>query len=508
MITNLGGIGNYGSNDDFEPPLQKLYFNSENLFKCEPLTTALLAKNDGELEEDILNKEYNAQLQRYSAFEGNSQWDGKVYDMVFYGVSGYTGYLMMEYIKRTALKTTPEEFTFAFAGRTASKVQQAALERFRGTEYEDCAILQMSYDNIQSVVDLVKSAKVVINVAGPYMLTRGELLIDACCLLGRDYVDISGEIPWSLRALEFHNYAKERGSFVIPSAAAAGGFPDLCTYLCAQNIRERTGEELLTASCYTFGGGASASASGGTLKTRAAMSSSGDEVRKAMGDPFSLGGFIPDIDRHGFKSVNIEFGTGICRPKVRQMDIDANIARVNQDPKTGFWRGPFVYSYFDTRVVRRSNMLFADYANRPYGSKLNFMEYAILPDPATMQQAGGGGGGGGPRASVEDEKKALEAAGKYYKEGEGPPLEDLMSAYTGYLVYAESGSGVVAKSSMLGRDGYYETARAGIETALTLVFDRKELPFRGGVLTPTVAVGDAWKRRLVRSCMIVNDDKW
>jgi hypothetical protein len=34
----------------------------------------------------------------------------------------------------------------------------------------------MSYDDPYSIIDLVKSAKCIINVAGPYMLTQGELM--------------------------------------------------------------------------------------------------------------------------------------------------------------------------------------------------------------------------------------------------------------------------------------------------------------------------------------------
>lgn len=57
-------------------------------------------------------------------------------------------------------------------------------------------------------------------------------------------------------------------------------------------------------------------ASGGTLKTRATMAAGGDDTRKMMGDPYALGGFVPDRDRHGIKYCNIEFGTGKVTTKV------------------------------------------------------------------------------------------------------------------------------------------------------------------------------------------------
>lgn len=43
---------------------------------------------------------------------------------------------MMEYLKRVSLKRTPESFTFAFAGRTPSRVQELRDREFAGTIYE------------------------------------------------------------------------------------------------------------------------------------------------------------------------------------------------------------------------------------------------------------------------------------------------------------------------------------------------------------------------------------
>ena len=40
------------------------------------------------------------------------------------------------------------------------------------------------------------------------------------------------------------------------------------------------------------------------------------------------------------------------------------------------------YSYFDTRIVRRSNMLLADMGGQPYGKSLNFLQFSVLPADA------------------------------------------------------------------------------------------------------------------------------
>ena len=78
------------------------------------------------------------------------------------------------------------------------------------------------------------------------------------------------------------------------------------------------------------------------------------------------------------------------------------MAQISEDKKLGVWRAPYVNSFFDTRLVRRSNMLQADLVllglkplepfrfrlqgaafqpsrNEPYGLTFNFTEFAMLP---------------------------------------------------------------------------------------------------------------------------------
>ena len=38
--------------------------------------------------------------------------------------------------------------------------------------------------------------------------------------------------------------------------------------------------------------------------------------------------------------------------EVRAEDLDANMSKISEDKHLGIWRGPNVYSYFDTRIVR------------------------------------------------------------------------------------------------------------------------------------------------------------
>merc|ERR550525_904927 len=101
--------------------------------------------------------------------------------------------------------------------------------------------------------------------------------------------------------------------------------------------------------------------------------------------------------------------------------------------------------------------------------------------------------------TLEEEESLLKSEGREFKEGEGPALEDLSDAWSGFFLSGESVNGNQAKCSFVGADGYFETCRVAVETALTLRFDRGKLSFKGGVLTPSAAGGNALVDRLVSS---------
>ncbi|CAL1134977.1 unnamed protein product [Cladocopium goreaui] len=479
-----------------QTPIEEIYFTGNMLSKYEACTDSLkdIINTDGDNEETW--EKFDEHFTKFLNMSWATNWDGMRYDIVFYGVSGYTGYLMIQYLKRTALVRNREPFTFAFAGRTANKVRELRDREFAGTDYEDIPILQASYDDVFSLMDLCRSAHVIVNVAGPYMLTQGELLLDCCCRCGTDYCDVSGEIPWSHRTLALHEQARKNKVTLVPSAAVAGGYPDLLTFLLAKKLREEHGEELRRAIVYFNGGGAVGGASGGTLASRGAMSNASDETRKLMADPFALGGFIPSFDRNGMKEMSIQTGTGKVTHRVRREDTDAALSKVSQCPVTGIYRAPHMYSYFDTRIVRRSNALLADLANQPYGKEFNFQEFIRLP-PEVAQQAASGTKAAGP--SVADEKAALKEAGLYFAQGSGPDLNKLDDAWICLNCVAETTGGHQARCGVVGRDGYFETARCAIEMAMTLRFDKQSLPVVGGVLNATV-VGQTWYAdRLINS---------
>ena len=87
------------------------------------------------------------------------------YAVVFYGVSGYTGSLVMEYLKRECL----DDVSVCFAGRTLHKVIKMRDKVLAGTRWANCDCVSCDLKEPFEVEALVSSCRVVCNIAGPFM---------------------------------------------------------------------------------------------------------------------------------------------------------------------------------------------------------------------------------------------------------------------------------------------------------------------------------------------------
>jgi len=381
------------------------------------------------------------------------------------------------------------------------------------TDMADTVCMRMSYDDPVSVMDMCKSAKIIINVAGPYMLTPGEILIDTCVWTGTHYFDINGELPWCMRLAELHEKASKSSAIIMPNAAMAGGIAQMLTTFLLTKVRDEYGENEMLAEAinYGIGGGTGAGTGGGTLASRLAMNQAGDQVRMRMADPFTLGGFIPKRDNNGLKEYNIKSGTGVVQSKVRAQDADAALAKLSEDKRNNCFKAPHTYAFFDTRVARRSNALLADQCGKPWGLNPNWTQYLYVTpeimmaskDSQSTGMASAAAGGG-----VAGEKEALMKAGKYYKQGEGPALEDLSDAWTGMYHWILTENGHEARASWNGCDGYFETARVMIECAMACLHDSDELLVKNGVITAGACCSVPAIRRMVETGIHWDPDGW
>ncbi|KAK3280103.1 hypothetical protein CYMTET_12044 [Cymbomonas tetramitiformis] len=371
------------------------------------------------------------------------------YNIIVYGVSGYTGELTLEYITRTI---PAGSIKFALAGRSAEKVKATKEKILDQHPYGyDPDIIQASLSNGHDLRRICLLADCVINVAGPFMKTGGQMLVEACLEFGTDYVDVNGEIPYTYDLLKYHDAALRSGTIIVPNAAFAGGAADVAAGFACNALREKYGVPTRTLRGYISASGVSAP-SGGTLATRATMAAAMRDVGSLMSNPFALGGKI-----------------GATNDKPRTEDLDKELQLIHKDGDINAWCGPFMYAFFETRVVRRSSVLQQQMIGHSYGPELNFQEFAVFPDEETAHMA--------QKASTSSagQEEELKKAGKLYKPGEGPDAKDREGAWTEIMFLAKSSGDESIKVKLTAGDAYEETGHMAVEVALCLVLHRSEL---------------------------------
>jgi short subunit dehydrogenase-like uncharacterized protein len=409
-------------------------------------------------------KEHELREFFHTTFGKTVERDERPHAFIVYGASGYTGKLILEYIYEH-VKGLGDTITFALAGRTPSKLQ-ARLAEIQA-KYPDITyvpeIVKADIADANAIRDLVLRAKVVLNVAGPFMNTNAHLLVQACIDYDCDYVDVNGEVPFTHKLISLHDYAKRQRVIVVPNAAGAGGLPDVAAFYAASELRKKSDAEI--SKMHTFMHSNGGVPSGGTLATRAAMTKAMSKVAKIMADPFALGGVIGDGKR--------------------AEDSDKVLNKIEHHDDFDGWSGPFTYAFYDTRLIRRSNWLLMDMGEDPYGMKFNYSEHLLFPDEASAKAAASA------NTSSKKEEEKLKSEGKLYELGQGLDDETRGKLFADYYVNAVAEDGTRLRARVSAGDGYDETARLSVETTLLLATRRDDLPFVGGVLTPSVAGGQA-----------------
>ncbi len=112
--------------------------------------------------------------------------------VVVYGASGYTGRLVIEYLREYNLP-------FIAAGRNAGRVQEA-LDHIPGMETADYEVREVEH-TVEALSELFSGAKVVCNTVGPFALYGNEV-VEACLNTGCHYTDTNGEQDWMIHCDE------------------------------------------------------------------------------------------------------------------------------------------------------------------------------------------------------------------------------------------------------------------------------------------------------------------
>jgi len=130
--------------------------------------------------------------------------------VVVYGVSGYTGRLICEYLREYHVP-------FIAAGRDGKKVQEV-VDKIPGIENADYEVVEVSHD-VEALTSLFDGASVVCNTVGPF-IKLGPEAVEASLAAGCHYLDTTGEQDWTLVAKEKWGQAfKDAGLLLSPGVA-------------------------------------------------------------------------------------------------------------------------------------------------------------------------------------------------------------------------------------------------------------------------------------------------
>jgi short subunit dehydrogenase-like uncharacterized protein len=372
--------------------------------------------------------------------------NGRRFDIVLYGATGFTGRQAVRYLRENA----PAGVSWAIAGRDLRKLE--------GLKADVPVLVADSAD--QSAVDHVASqTRILVSTAGPFSL-HGNCVVRACVRFRTHYVDITGETHW-VRSLidQYHEQASSEGTRIIPCCGFDCVPCDLGAYWMSNHLGPATTE--MKAYFQSQGG----SPNGGTMST--ALHSWESGAVEEMRDPFLL---TPGLKR-----------------ALRPIENDPHGARFDPDVKA--WVTPWTMGVIDTRVVRRScGILGRDFAYQEYmkfdgpRARLHATAFAAL-------------------SAVAESSMRLSALRQLLRRtapGTGPTENDRNSGWLRCDLLARTSDGHIARGLITaqGDPANRITVKCVCESALLLAVGGETLPSRAGVLTPSTGLGIALMSRL------------
>lgn len=391
------------------------------------------------------------------------------FDVIIWGASGFTGKLVAEYLYKNY--SSSGDLKWAIAGRDFSKLE---LVREEIADSKIPIIIADSNDMI-SLNNMTKKTKVICTTVGPYA-KFGSNLVSSCVDNQTHYCDLAGEVQWIRKMIDAHHDKAKANKTKIVNSCGFDSIPsDLGVYFIQKKsieISKQRAKHIKMRVAGVKGG-----ISGGTY---ASLSNVSNEAFK---------------DKDIFKVVINPYG---LNPKGDLKGLDKNdLRKIIYDKASNGWIGPFVMAAINTKIVRRSNAL----SGYLYGK--NFMY-----DEATLS-------GKGLKGRVKAYMSAIPLAllmsakpGSFLKRiidaflpkpGQGPDKKNREQGFYNLRFYIELEDGSNAFAKVIGDmdPGYGSTAKMLGETAVCLAKD--SLPNSVGVLTPSIAMGDAILNRLQKN---------
>lgn len=392
------------------------------------------------------------------------------FDLVLMGASGFTGRLVAEYLLDQY--GVNGSLRWAIAGRSEQKLK--ALASSLGAD--DLPVIEAESHDRASLDRLVAQTHVVCSTVGPYAL-YGDELVAACVASGTDYCDLTGEVPWMRRMLDRHaDEAKKTGARIVHCCGFDSIPSDMGVWFAQQEAIKSFGQPLtkirmgVEAMRGKMSGGTAAS-----MINIIQESQQDTDVARTLKNPFAL---CPK----GMQS-------GPRQPYVKGPQFDRSL---------NAWLAPFVMAAINTRVVHKSHALLG----RPWGE-------GFVYDEAMMTGRGFKGrraawvwslmlGGFALGASIKPIRAVMKKT-ILPAQGEGPTQEQRERGFFKLRFNGETSDGQTLSVRVTGdRDpGYGSTAKMLGEAAVCLATQCSKGSVEGGFWTPSTALGEALKARLV-----------
>ena len=145
--------------------------------------------------------------------------------VVIYGVSGYTGRLVAEYLREYNVP-------FIAAGRSAERVKDVCAH-IPGIETADYEVVEVEH-SVESLTELFEGAKVVCNMVGPFA-SYGHEVVQACIAAGCHYLDTTGEQDWMIDCDERYGPPMaEKGLLLAPGVAQMYTTGEIAANICLE----------------------------------------------------------------------------------------------------------------------------------------------------------------------------------------------------------------------------------------------------------------------------------
>ncbi|MGB9304804.1 MAG: saccharopine dehydrogenase NADP-binding domain-containing protein [Mycobacterium sp.] len=397
------------------------------------------------------------------------------FDIVLYGVTGFSGKLTAGFLAREATAAR-----IALAGRSRQRLM--AVRDTLGPAAADWPLIVADVSEPATLKAMAVRTRVVVTTVGPY--TRyGLPVVAACVQAGTDYADLTGELMFVRASIDlYHKQAVDTGARIVCSCGFASIPSDLNVYQLHRRATQDGAGELCDTH-FVFRSFFQGGGSGGTIASEfetMRTASSDPEARRLMRDPYTL-----TTDR----SAEPDLGA--------QPDLSWRRGSRIAPELAGFWMGGSLWATHNTRIVRRSNAL----QNWSYGRGFRYAETMSLgrsvAAPVASAAVTGGLAGVLALGTKHFNRLPQRWLKPFAKPGNGP--SEAMRERGHYVVetYTTTTSGARYLGTFAQQCDAYDATRVLLgESALALAFDRDRLSDLRGVLTPAAAMGEALLARL------------